>query len=41
LRERKSPAMPEMTSVAAVTAPESSTVETRLRKYAGLVTTEA
>ena len=33
--------MAEMTSVAAVTAAESATVETRLRKYAGCVSTSA
>jgi hypothetical protein len=33
--------MPEMISVATVTAADSSSVETRLRKYAGCVTTEA
>jgi hypothetical protein len=33
--------MPDTTSVAAVTAPERSRVEIRLRKYAGCVTTAA
>jgi hypothetical protein len=41
LRERKRPAMLETISVAAVTAAESASVETRLRKYAGFVTIAA
>ena len=41
LRERNRPAMPEITSVATVTAPESTSVETRLRKYRGCVSTAA
>jgi hypothetical protein len=41
LRERNRPAKPEMTSVAKVTAAESSSVETRLRKYDGCVRTAA
>ena len=41
LRERNSPAMPEITSVARVTAPESTRVETRLLRYRGCVSTAA